>query len=307
MRTWFSFLLLTASGLSALVFVAVSMTMNALFLSSLGRTATEAALLSAVSIAADVVKAVLPVVLARAIFLRAWAHAAISALMLAVVIGLSLASGTGYAALTRGGVTAARVAQAEQLAVHERDLRDLEDRFAVLSQSRAVGVIDADLSLAMIDRRWLASASCAEITTNAARKFCADVFKLRTELATARERDRLTAERSVTRARIETLRAAGAASESDPQAIAIATLLGIDAVSPRRAMTVVLAVVLELGSVILILLVAGPELQGWREPGSIPAPPAVPASVPVQADRSHWQRQRDKAKLTSERAVSDAR
>ena len=148
MRTWFSIVLLMAMGLAALVFIGVSMTMNALFLSSLGRTAIEVGLLAAVSIAADVAKAVLPVVLARAIILRAWVHAAISTLMLLVVIGLSLASGTGYAALTRGGVTAARVALADELVAREKDLHELEDRFAVLSQSRAAVVIEADLALA---------------------------------------------------------------------------------------------------------------------------------------------------------------
>ena len=49
--------------------------MNALFLSSLGRSALEVGLLAAVSIASDISKAVLPVLMLRSVLLRAWGNA----------------------------------------------------------------------------------------------------------------------------------------------------------------------------------------------------------------------------------------
>ena len=119
-------LLLVAVALAALLFIAVSATMNALFLSSLGRTPIECGLLAAVSLASDIVKAVLPVVIMRAIILRAWVQGGAAALMLAVVVALSLASGTGFAALTRGTVTASRAAQNDLLVARQRDLAEME-------------------------------------------------------------------------------------------------------------------------------------------------------------------------------------
>ena len=48
-------------AISAALFIALSATMNALFLSSLGRTAAEASILAVLSIAADMNNPVLPV------------------------------------------------------------------------------------------------------------------------------------------------------------------------------------------------------------------------------------------------------
>jgi len=302
-----STLLNAAMTLSAALFIAVSATMNALFLSSLGRTPVEVALLAAVSIAADVVKAALPVVIVRAVIMRAWVHTGIAAVMLIVVVALSLASGTGFAALTRSGATAARQAHADDLAARQREIRELEVQIDALPPSPPTSVIEAELAASQSNWRWTATKSCAAINTVANEKFCASVFKLRTALASSTERDRLTAERRATRARIEALQAVGASTDSDPQASAIAALLGVDPSTPRRVLTTSLAVVLELGSVILALLVAGPALLGWREQGIAPKPPPQPAEIPPSPDRAHWQRQRNKANLDSARGEGHAR
>ena len=293
--------------LAAVLFIAVSATMNALFLSSLGRTPVEVGLLAAVSIAADVVKAGLPVVIARALVLRAWTHGIVAAVMLVVVIVVSLASGTGFAALTRGAAVATKEASADKLAARQREVRDIEARLEALGQPRPAAVIKAEIAAIQIDRRWQSTKLCTEITSSTARQFCGDVFKQRAELATALERNRLTAERRATRDRIEALQTAGGSAESDPQASAIAALLGVDRTVPRLVMTVSVAVVVELGSVILVLLAIGPTLNGWHEPGTAPKLPAKPAQVPPSPDRAHWHRQRNKGILNGNGGEDHAR
>ena len=129
---------------------------------------------------------------------------------------------------------------------------------------------------------------------------------LKSELALATARDQLTAKRSGTRARIDVLQLAGAGGDSDPQAAAIAALLSVDKSTPRLVLPVSIAVVLELGGVILVLLLAGPTLAGWREPGSAPKPTPVPAQLPESADRIHWQRQRNKAIVEANRGGAHA-
>ena len=294
-----------AVAVAAFVFVAVSATMNALFLSSLGRTPTEVALLAAVSLASDVVKAVLPVIMLRAVMIRAWTAGFAATVMLVVVVALSLASGTGFAALTRGAAIVSREGQAERLVTQQRDLAEIERRIEALASSRPAAVIEQELNAAALDRRWQSSNACSETSTTSTRLFCTDVLKLRGELATAKEHDKLLEQRQTLRTGIEVLRATGAGIDADPQSSAIADLLGVDRKLPRVALTTSVAVVLELGSVILVLLMFGRTLRGWREPGTEPKAAPAPAELPMQADRSHWRRQRERLAVgTTEQSAS---
>jgi hypothetical protein len=296
----------TVAG-AAILFIAVSALMNALFLSSLGRTPVEVGLLAAVSIASDMIKAVLPVLLLRAVMVRAWSHCALASVMLTAVMALSLASGTGFAALTRNAAVTVRGAQADELAARLKELRDIEAGIEGLAPSRQTAVVEAAIAGLTIDRHWIWSKSCTDITGPAARKFCTGFSSLKSELALATSRDQLTAKRNGTRSRIDVLQLAGAGGDSDPQAVAIASLLGVDKSTPRLVLPVSIAVVLELGGVILVLLLAGPTLIGWREPGTLPKPAPSPVEVPMSADRTHWQRQRNKASLNGNRGESHER
>ena len=302
-----STLLTLAMAAAAALFVGLSATMNALFLSSLGRTPLEAIILAALSIAGDMTKAVLPVVMMRAAQLRAWVHLAGASLLMLLVVILSLSSGMGFAALTRSGVTAARQTHADQLAALERALRDAQMRLALVAGARPASVVEADIAVVTLDRRWSVSKSCNEISGPSVRQFCADLFKLRSERVAALEHDRLTAERIIIENKLAARQSESIATESDPQAAAIASLLGIDVTMPRRALATFMAIVIELGSVISVLLVAGPALSGWREPGSVPAPAPVPDKLPPSRDVSHWHRHRGAFKLALNPGEPDAR
>jgi len=284
--------------IAALLFLGVSATMNALFLSSLGRSSLEIALLGAVSLAGDMSKAVLPVLMVRAVSLRAWGNAAAATLLLVGVTILSLASGTGFSALMRDAATATRGAHSERIASIRQELREIETRLAAMTGTRGAEIIDADLAALHIDRRWQASNFCAEANSVATRQFCGEVLRLQAELAAARDRDRLTIKRQTTRRSLEALQAQGASTDDDPQALVLGRILGLDAKAARVVLTSWMAVILELGSVIMLLLAAGPALGGWRARGIPEASPLVqpspliPAELPVQPDRLHWRRQR---------------
>lgn len=293
--------------LAAALFIGVSASMNSVFLSSFGRTPLETGLLIGVSLAGDGVKAVLPVVFMRALALRAWGHAVMASVMLAVVIVMSLASGVGFAALTRGGAIGARDTQAGVLAAREKDLTAIDRRLAALPDTRSAARIEADMDALKLERGWLASKACTEALTPGLRQFCGSLFGLRAELATATERDGLLADRDRLRAEVERLRGSGAGTDGDPQATALAELLGTDRSVPRMILTTGIAIALELGSLILIILAAGPAIIGWREPGSEPPPPLVPATLPPSPDRAHWQRQRDVGKFALNRSSGDGR
>lgn len=278
---------------AALLFLGVSATMNALFLSSLGRTMLEVGLLAAVSLASDISKGVLPVLMVRAVWLRAWGNAAAAVLLLIGVTALSLASGTGFAALMRDATTSTRQAHSERIAATRQELREIETRLAALMGSRGADIIEADIAALRIDRRWQISNSCAEANYPAARQYCGEVLRLQAELAAARDRDNLTAARQSKRHALEALQSVGASTDNDPQALVLGELLGLDSKSARIVLTTWTAVILELGSVIMVLLAAGLVFRRWRKPGTVEPTPIVPAELPVQADRHHWRRQRN--------------
>lgn len=278
--------------LTAVLFVGISASMNALFLSSFGRTALEATLLVGVSVAADVVKAVLPVVLTRTIMQRAWGQAALCSVMLSVVIVMSIASGLGFAARLRSESVALQEGASAALKAREADLADLEQRLAMIPEVRSALAITTDIDAAKLDRSWLTSKSCTQTSGPVMRQFCERVLRLRGELAAAVARDRYHAERKSLRDKIAEMRQSGGSADADPQASALADLFGTAPKTARVLLTTGVAVVLELGSIILILLVAGAPLRSWYEPGQAPTIPREAVVVPASADRTHWNRQR---------------
>lgn len=308
-----SLLVQAAVAAAALIFIGVSAAMNAVFLSSLGQTPTEATLLTAVSLSADLAKAVLPVLIVRAVVIRSWWHASIAAVMLALLVVLSLTSGTGFAALTRNAATASRAALAERLDAHRRHLRDTEAALSSLPAARQTAVVEADIEAARIDWAWTATKGCTEIAGASNRRFCSGVAILRAEFVAAQTRDRLTAERDGTRTNQDALQQAGASGESDPQAAAIAAVLKVDPALPRVVLPVSIAIVLELGAVVLVLLWAGPTVRGWKHDDRQSPPVAKPLAVDIQPPPPHppdpvgWQLQRSRSRLTDNRGGNDAR
>lgn len=290
-----------AIACATLIFIGLSATMNALFLSSLGRTTVEAGLLATLSLAADVAKATLPVVLVRALALRAWGQMTGAALMLLIVVALSLASGTGFAASTRGAATAARETERMTRSALEQELRDTDAQLALLPVVLPVSVLDAEIAKTVADRRWAQSKSCSDTASNAHRQFCAAYLALSASSASATARARLASTRATLVERLASRPTAP--TEADPQAAAIADVLGLDAAWLRRGLSVALAVTLELGSVILVLLLTGPAVLRWHDP--IVGSETVPARMPSSSDVVRWRRQNDRFGFGVRREAND--
>lgn len=272
---------------ATIAFVLASATMNAAALATFGRTALEVWLLVTVSLAADAAKAVLPVALARAVVVRAWMHGLLAALLLAAVIALSVFSGMTFVALTKSRSAAVHDAHLERAAAVRADLARVEKRMAGLGEVRSAAVVGEELKGHVADRRWSASKECTDLPTGATalRQFCAGVFKARGDLAAAQERDRLQAEQRRLRDRLGELQDKGVA-DVDAGPRQLGGVLGLDTAFVRTVMSLELALVLELGSVVLVLLLSGPTIDGWRAAQQRTAGPA--AELPPQVDRQFW-------------------
>lgn len=277
--------------MAAVLFVSGSASMNAAFLASFGRTPVEIGVLVAVSVAADAVKVVLPVLVLRAVAMRLWGQACGAGLLLAVVTAMSLVSGVGFASLTRGHVTAAREHSKSLRQVQATDLAGIEKRIAALPAARLLPHIDNDVAAMMLDPLWRTSKGCTQaspVAAGALRAFCGNVFRLRNERETAVEHTALSTERQTLRA--EMSRLGPPAIAGDVQAVALAEMMGIEPHLPRLVLTAATAIMLELGAMILVVLAAGPTVNGWSDPRHAPQPPQNPAELPASVDRLHWQR-----------------
>lgn len=252
------FRLLTVIGLiAAAVLIAASASMNYVFVSSLGKTPFEGAVLGSVSVAVDVMKALLAVFVAKA--LRD-GHRTFSVIGGCAFLLFSLGSflaATGFTSVNRGAVTDERKTAASVLSELEQDLADARQRRVGLGQHRASPVLLELMASQRIDARWKASAECAAPTLSSHRELCGQMAALKVELATAEEAARLEAVITGLRGRIDSLRRSGSGAAIDPQARFLAESLGLSEAAVQRLLMSTLALIVEVSSALGIYLATG--------------------------------------------------
>ena len=227
--------ILTGIGLAAaVVLIGASATMNYLFAISLGKTWLEGQVLGAVSVAADILKAIVVVLVAAAAHDGRRIFVVIGSLAFVLFSMASLVAATGFASQNRGAVIDGRSAARAELARAERDLAETERKLARLTSFRAKSVAEAALAGYEVDPRWRAAGACRQTVTPTLRDFCRAVSDLRQELAVAAEAARLESDTARQRARIEQLAASGANHAADPQAHLLAAAFGLNEGTVQR-------------------------------------------------------------------------
>ena len=94
---------LTVAGLAAaLVLIAASCAMNYTYWHTQGQTAQEGLILGGVSVAVDVLKAMLPLLIVLAVRSRYFVYAGLAAIVFVVFVAASLVSAIGFIAMSRG-------------------------------------------------------------------------------------------------------------------------------------------------------------------------------------------------------------
>jgi hypothetical protein len=124
---------------------------------------------------------------------------------------------------------------------------------------------------------WRRSRQCSDLTLEDNRSACAAVLGLRKELAAAEAAERLEAQLVVGRAELATAPMAGPVA--DPQAGALARLVGLDEVAVRTGIALLLAGLIEAGSALGFTLVS---VATGRNP-----PPTRPPRQPPTFNATH--------------------
>jgi hypothetical protein len=248
----------------------VSAAMNWQYGFNLGKTPFDSHILGAASIAADCLKALLPFFIFAAWRHRNWSQAIGGTALWVVCILFALTSAIGFASLNRSDTTATRAMQAENYVDLRTQLERVSDQQKWLEQHRSVGMVEAEIEAAHQNYRWASSEGCTNATVTLSREFCEGYHKLQAELAAGKKNEALQARADELRAKLAKIDPNTASKVADPQATMIAALFSIDIKEVELGLTVLITLLVELGSSMGLYVAT----STWRvhEQIKIPAP-----------------------------------
>ena len=242
---------------------------------------------------ADALKAFLPLAIAGALAARQKGRAAAGAAMFAVFSLYSFTSELGLYALGRNAVTSDAQAGREAYEAAKADRGRIEARLKELGPQRPAGTVQADIDAAKQGGLWRSSEGCTQATWTATRTFCTGFEKLKGELASAQEAERLRGQDEKLTVKLSGFDLAAVMRSSDPQSEALSRFTGFSSSAIRDALAVLVAALIELGSGLGLwvatagAMTARPMPEAPREteaaavavPAREPQKPAEPPSI----------------------------
>jgi hypothetical protein len=261
--------------LAAGVLLAVSAAMNWRFGYSLGKTELDGLIYGSASAAADCLKALIPFFFFAAIRNKMWSQAAAAILVGVVCTAYSLTSALGHAALNRLDTTGQRQVQAQTYKDVRSELARAQEQLGWVPQHRPVGVVQSDLDNAQNQRPWGWTNGCTEVQGKQGRDFCQSYHAMTAELAAGREAEKLTVRISELSGKLSSASGSAVMAEADPQAAVLAKLSGLSIDTVQIAMTVFIALLLEVGSCLGMYI----AFSQWRMYDDVAPAAPVMASI----------------------------
>ena len=203
----------------------------------------------AASAAADCFKALIPFFLFAAIRNRMWSQAAAAMVVWVVVVAYSMTSALGHAALNRLDTTGQRAVEAAVYKDLRADSKRAQEQLTWIPAHRPADTVAAELNVLKAQRYWVRdqgvhaaqrqeTARLLPAVPQAQRRAC-----LRPAVAEARGAHRRDRRQALAKTAGGTVMA-----EADPQASVLAKLLGIDISTVQTALTIFVALLIEIGS-----------------------------------------------------------
>jgi hypothetical protein len=263
--------------IAAIVLLAVSAAMNYRFGFSLGKTPSDGQIYGAASAAADCFKALVPFFFFAAWRNRMWSQALAAALVWVVVTGYSMTSALGHAALNRLDTSGQRALASANYKDLRADSKRAQDQLTWIPAHRPPGTVAAELNVHKAQRYWLLTRECTHVTGKHARGYCQQFHKLSAELASGLEAQKLESRIAAVGAKLAKAASGTVMAEADPQASVLARLSGADLETVQTALTLFVAILIEVGSGFGLYV----AFAYWRMHGSAPATAGAGASAAV--------------------------
>jgi len=279
------------------VFLAASALINWNFGQLMGQTNEAKMALAGMSVAADLMKALVPFFIAAA-----WKHhkmAAISGLALwCVCVVYSLTTAIGFGAMNRAALQDNRSGQQDTYARTREQLKTAQNRLAKIPQHRPTGVVTSAIEAHKQNRRWQSTDGCTNATARKSRAYCKQYHTLHAELASSQLAATLNTQIEKLSAQLNDANTSGQnASTTDPQVRVLAEISNLQQNKVQLLLVGLLAVLSELGSSLgFFISMTGRRAAERPQKAAEPAPSvaaeidtpqpqktAVAASEPVSA------------------------
>ncbi|HZN29619.1 MAG TPA: hypothetical protein VFB88_09665 [Xanthobacteraceae bacterium] len=230
------------------ILLVVSAAMNYRFGFSLGKTAWDGQIYGAASAAADCFKALIPFFFFAALRNRMWSQAIAAALVWTVVVGYSMTSALGHAALNRLDTTGQRAVEAAAYKDLRADSKRAQEQLAWIPAHRPAETVAAELNVLKAQRYWALTKECTAVAGKGARDFCQQFHKLNAEHASAQQSEKLETRIADNTSKLAKAGGGTAMAEADPQASVLAKISGLDISTVQTALTIFVALLIEVGS-----------------------------------------------------------
>jgi hypothetical protein len=200
------------------------------------------------SAAADCFKALIPFFFFAALRNKMWSQAMAAALVWTVVVAYSMTSALGHAALNRLDTTGQRAVEAATYKDLRADSKRAQEQLTWVPAHRPTETVAAELNVIKAQRYWAVTRECTSVTGKGARDFCQQFHKLNAELASAQESQKLESRIADIGARLAKATGGTVMTEADPQASVLAKISGLDVSTVQTALTIFVALLIEIGS-----------------------------------------------------------
>ena len=220
-----------------------------MFALGLGTSLPEKIVCVVMSVSADAFKCVAVLVCLRLWLQRRFVLAGVSCVLGLLCLGWSTLSAMGFALSVRDMTQAAHIQIADQYNGWTAVVRRVGEQLGSVQRHRPEQVIQAELAAQMVPAPiWKRTQACTELTLPESHTACARVLALRQELAAAQSARTL--EERIAQARRHLATAPVVGLSADPQVAGLSALLGTEEPTLRRALALLLAVLVEAGSAV---------------------------------------------------------
>ncbi|GJM01720.1 MAG: hypothetical protein DHS20C08_02210 [Rhodomicrobium sp.] len=243
--------------IAASALVIVSAAMNWRFGFGLGKTEFDGQVYGLASVAADCLKAIVPFLIIYAWKTRKWAQALAGVALGVICTGYSVTSSIGFAATNRADNNGERMIRVANYKDQRAELKRLEEKLSWMPKHRPAEAVAASLEQANaqpVKLRGKPSSTVEALTdgctkTNwTSRKYCANIFDLRKELAISEEAAKIDARIREIRKEFAKATSVAAAGKADPQADLISTIFGLKLEDTQTVLILLVSLLVEAGS-----------------------------------------------------------
>ncbi len=216
---------------------------------------------------ADAFKALLPLLIVAALAARHRIRAVAGIAMFAVISLYSFSSELGLYALSRDAVSSNAGADKEAWNSLKVERERVQKRLTSLGEAiRLPAAVIADIAGQKQGNAWTSSKGCTDATAATSRTFCANVERLKGELAVAEEASQLRVQDTNLGAKLAGVNLASAMRSADAQSESLARFTGLAPATIRDALALIVAVLIELCSGLGLYVATAPASSPKPEP-----------------------------------------